>query len=37
MTDIGEHPKFTDWVWAPNAMRALGLTPFVAASEQREK
>lgn len=29
MTDYGEHPEFADWVWAPNALRALGLTPFV--------
>jgi hypothetical protein len=22
-----DHPQFTDWIWAANALRALGLTP----------
>ncbi len=27
-TAYGEYPEFTDWIWADNAMAALGLTPF---------
>ncbi|HEX8254626.1 MAG TPA: hypothetical protein VF846_15895 [Thermoanaerobaculia bacterium] len=26
-TGIGEYPEFTDWIWADNALAALGLTP----------
>jgi hypothetical protein len=29
MTGHGEYPQFTDWIWAPNALRALGLQPIV--------
>ncbi len=27
-TEYGEYPEFVDWIWADNAMAALGLTPF---------
>ncbi len=27
MTGYGVRPGFTDWIWAPNALGALGLTP----------
>jgi hypothetical protein len=27
MTAFGVRPGFTDWIWAPNALDALGLTP----------
>ncbi len=27
-TGIGEFPELTDWIWADNALRALGLTPL---------
>ncbi|MEL7217583.1 MAG: hypothetical protein AAGK01_04030, partial [Pseudomonadota bacterium] len=27
-TAFGEYPEFTDWIWADNAMAALGLTPY---------
>lgn len=26
-TDYGDFPEFTDWIWADNALAALGLTP----------
>jgi hypothetical protein len=26
-TGYGDFPEFTDWIWAANALRALGLTP----------
>lgn len=26
-TDPRDYPQFTDWIWAANAMRALGLSP----------
>jgi hypothetical protein len=27
-TGIGEYPEMTDWIWAANALAALGLTPL---------
>jgi hypothetical protein len=27
-TGLGEFPEFTDWIWADNALSALGLTPI---------
>jgi len=27
-TGIGEYPEFTDWIWADNALSAMGLTPI---------
>jgi hypothetical protein len=26
-TGVGEYPEFTDWIWADNALAALGLNP----------
>jgi hypothetical protein len=27
-TAYDDHPQFTDWIWAANALRALGLAPY---------
>jgi len=27
-TEYGDYPSFTDWIWADNALAALGLTPL---------